>query len=214
MRNNDCSGAQCKRTCAGKHIFHNDRIRTYRSHFTRLYAGGAMGESSSSSERFLSTEASSSERLHVHGWHSASSPQVPPQAQGHYRGFSSDSLLQAVVCFLAPALPAVSTAHCTAHSLTYPLPPVLRGIICGLHVRRPCTAHSLTYPLPPVLRGIICGLHVRTTRAGTVPWKNLQLATRLDAEVYPRVRPFCSTAVCTNNTCLPPLRCGLNARLQ
>ena len=188
MRNNDCSGAQCKRTCAGKHIFHNDRIRTHRSHFTRLYAGGAMGESSSSSERIRSTEASSSERLYLHGWHSASSPQAPPQAPGHYRRFSSETLLQAVVCFFASALPAVTTAH--------------------------CTAHSLTYPLPPVLRGIICGLHVRTTRAGTVPWKNLQLATRLDAEVYPRVRPFCSTAVCTNNTCLPSLRCGFNARLQ
>ena len=181
MRNNDCSGAQCKRTCAGKHIFHNDRIRTYRSHFTRLYAGGAMGESRSSSERSRSTEASSSERLYLHGWHSA--------------------------------LAAVSTAHCTAHSLTYPLPPVLRGIICGLHVRRPCTAHSLTYLLPPVLRGIICGLHVRRARAGTA-WKTLQLAPRLDAEVYPRVRPFCSTAVRTNNTCLPPLGYGLNARLQ
>ena len=196
MRNNDCSGAQCKRTCAGKHIFHNDRIRTYRSHFTRLYAGGAMGESSSSSERSRSTEASSSERLYLHGWHSASSPQDPPQASGHYRRFSSDTLL-------ASALPAVSTAHCTvAHGLDLASWRTCRGHM--VWTRTPCTAHSLTYLLPPVLRGIVCGLHVRRARAGTA-WKTLQLAPRRDAEVYPRVRPFCSTAVRTNNTCLPPL---------
>ena len=66
-----------------------------------------MGEAHASSERIRSTEASSSERL-----------QAFSQAPGHYRRFSSDALLQAVVCFLASTLPAVSTAHCTVALLS------------------------------------------------------------------------------------------------